>query len=284
MTLQLDRQKVGTALQDFYNATGIDMELLLADFTPADPTRPHSCRYCDLVQSSFGGRKACHCSDVALLEACKATGTVQMQPCHAGLLNEAIPIIYDGSIIGYIIFGRMKPGTDFASLKAYLAGLGLNTKEAEAAFGEIPFFDEAKIQSVSNIATLLVKYILLENLLQPNRDGVERAEAYIRQHLAEPLSIQDIARGIGISKSVLYKDFHRHFGVTLGAFVNACRVEASLPLLRDTALSMEDISHQVGFSSASRYSKVFKQHRGVSPLQYRKAEKQATISHTGGAK
>ena len=277
MTLQFDRHKIREALKDFYNATGIDMELLLADFTPADPTRPHSCRYCDLVQSSFGGRKACHCSDVALLEACKATGNVQMQPCHAGLLDVAIPIVYDGGIIGYIIFGRMKPDTDFASLKAYLAGLGLNTQEAEAAFGEIPFFDEAKIQSVSNIATLLVKYILLENLLQPNRDGVERAEAYIRQHLAEPLSVQDIARGTGISKSVLYKDFHRHFGVTLGAFVNACRVEASLPLLRDTALSMEDISHRVGFSSASRYSKVFKQHKGVSPLQYRKASNHTTF-------
>lgn len=271
MTLQFDRQKVGTALQDFYNATGIDMELLLADFTPADPTRPHNCRYCDLVQSSTGGKEACRCSDTALLEACKATGNVQMQPCHAGLLDVAIPIVYDGSIIGYIIFGRMKPGTDFAPLKAYLAGLGLNTEEAEAAFGEIPFFDEAKVQSVSNIATLLVKYILLENLLQPNRGGIERAEAYIRQHLAEPLSIQDIARGTGISKSVLYKNFHRHFGLTLGAFINACRVEASLPLLRDTTLSMEDISHQVGFSSASRYSKVFKQHRGISPLQYRKA-------------
>ncbi len=271
MTLQFDRQKVGTALQDFYNATGIDMELLLADFTPADPTRPHNCRYCDLVQSSVGGREACHCSDTALLEVCKATGSVQMQLCHAGLLNVAIPIVYDGSIIGYIIFGRMKPETDFAPLKAYLAELGLNTEEAEEAFGEIPFFDEAKIQSVSNIATLIVKYILLENLLQPNRGGIERAEAYIRQHLAEPLSIQDIARGTGISKSVLYKDFHRHFGLTLGAFVNTCRVEASLPLLRDTALSMEDISHKVGFSSASRYSKVFKAQMRLSPLQYRKA-------------
>ena len=60
-------------------------------------------------------------------------------------------------------------------------------------------------------------------------------------------------------------------GTLGGAFLNACRVDASLPLLRDTALSMEDISHRVGFSSASRYSKVFKQHKGVSPLQYRKA-------------
>ena len=273
MTLQFDRHKIREALRDFYNATGIDMELLLADFTPADPTRPHNCHYCNLVQSSAAGKEACHCSDTALLEACKATGNVQMQPCHAGLLDVAIPIVYDGSIIGYIIFGRMKPDTDFAPLKAYLSGLGLNTGEAEEAFGEIPFFDEAKIQSVSNIATLLVKYILLENLLHPNRDGVERAEAYIRQHLAEPLSIQDIARGTGISKSVLYGAFHRHFGCTLGAFLNTCRVDASLPLLRDTGLSMEDISHKVGFSSASRYSKVFKQHKGISPLQYRKAGK-----------
>ena len=135
MTLQFDRHKIREALRDFYNATGIDMELLMADFTPADPTRPHNCHYCNLVQSSAGGKEACRCSDTALLEACKATGSVQMQPCHAGLLDVAIPIVYDGSIIGYIIFGRMKPDTDFSPLKAYLSGLGLNTEEAEAAFG-----------------------------------------------------------------------------------------------------------------------------------------------------
>ena len=270
MNLQFDRQKIREALRDFYNATGIDMELLLPDFSPADPSRPHNCRYCDLVQSSAVGREACRCSDMALLEACRATGQAQMLPCHAGLLDVAIPIVHDDGIIGYIIFGRMKPEPDFTPLADYLASLGLDTGEMEAAFSEIPFFQEDRIRSVSNIATLLVKYNLLENLLEPNREGIHRAESYIRRHLAQPLSIQDIARGTGISKSVLYKAFHRHHGCTLGAFVNACRVEASLPLLRDTTLSMEDISQRVGFSSASYYSKTFKKQTGQSPLQYRK--------------
>ena len=274
MTLQFDRQKIGEALGDFYNATGIDMELLLPDFSPADPTRSHSCRYCVLVQESPRGKEACHCSDTALLEACKATKAAQMQLCHAGLLDVAIPIIYDGDIIGYLIFGRMKPDTDFARLEGCLSGLGLDTGEAEEAFREIPFFDEEKIRSVSNIATLLVKYILLENLLRPNREGIDRAGAYIRANLAGDLSIQSIARGTGISKSVLYKGFHQHCGCTLGAFVNRCRVEASLPLLRDSSLSMEDISQRVGFSSASYYSKIFKKQMGQSPLQYRKNGKQ----------
>jgi AraC-like DNA-binding protein len=270
MTLQFDRQKIREALQDFYNATGIDMELLLPDFSPADPSRPHNCRYCDMVQSTNRGKEACHCSDISLLEACKATGQAQMQPCHAGLLDVAMPIVHDDGIIGYISFGRMKPAQDFAPLTGYLSSLGLDSAKMAAAFAEIPFFDAARIRSVSNIATLLVKYILLENLLQPGREGIHRAESYIRRHLAQPLSIQDIARGTGISKSVLYKAFHRHHGCTLGAFVNACRVEASLPLLRDTTLSMEDISQRVGFSSASYYSKTFKKQMGQSPLQYRK--------------
>ena len=252
MTLQFDRHKIREALRDFYNATGIDMELLLPDFSPADPSRPHNCRYCDMVQSSAQGKEACHCSDISLLEACKATGQAQMQPCHAGLLDVAIPIVHDDGIMGY------------------LSSLGLDSAEMAAAFAEIPFFDEARIRSVSNIATLLVKYILLENLLEPNREGIHRAESYIRQHLAQPLSIQDIARGTGISKSVLYKAFHRHRGCTLGAFINTCRVEASLPLLKETNLSMEDISQRVGFSSASYYSKTFKKQMGQSPLQYRK--------------
>ena len=271
LLVTFDKQKIAAALQDFYNATGIDMDLLRADFSPVDRLRSHNNCYCSLIQSCPKGKDACRKSDIALLETCRQTGSLSMHVCHAGLLDAAIPIHYNDEIIGYIVFGRMKPDTDFAAIEGYIQKLGIDPLDAADAFHNIPFYDEEKIRSVSNIATLLVKYILLENLLLTPQGGIiDKAAAYIRQHLDQDLSIQTISRETGISKSVLYKVFQSRYHCTVGAYINDARVQSSMEYLLKTNLSMEDIAQKVGFSSGSYYSKTFKRHIGISPLQYRK--------------
>lgn len=276
MTVEFDTKKISAMLQDFYNATGIDMDLLKADFTPASGHRLRNNCYCSLVQSTPSGRKACQASDARLLQQCAATGQAQTHLCHAGLVDVAMPILYDGIVLGYIIFGRMRPNRDFTALESYISQLGLSPEEADAAYGQIPFFDEEKIHSLSNIATLIVKYILLEKMLTPKAvGGTEAAAAYIRENLHRELSIQEICRGTNLSKTMLYDLFRKRFGCTIGGYINAQRVERSKDFLKGSDLTMEEISQRIGFSSASYYSKIFKKHTGLSPLQYRKQQKEA---------
>ena len=276
MTVEFDTRKISAMLQDFYNATGIDMDLLKGDFTPASGHRLRNNRYCSLVQSTGPGRRACKASDAQLLRQCAATGQVQTHICHAGLVDVAIPILYDGTVLGYIIFGRMRPNRDFAALESYIGHLGISPEDAKSAYSQIPVFDEARIHSLSNIATLMVKYILLEKMLTPKAVGsMEAAVAYIRENLHRELSVQEICRGTGLAKTMLYDLFHKRFGCTVSGYINARRVERSMELLKNTDLSMEEISQRTGFSSASYYSKTFKKHTSLSPLQYRKQQKEA---------
>ena len=272
MTVEFNTKRINRMLQDFYNATGIDMDLLKADFTPASDHLLRNNSYCSAVQSTAAGRASCRASDAQLLKQCAATGRVQTHICHAGLVDVAIPILYDDVILGYVIFGRMKPNRDFSALAEYIAQLGLDVEAVEEAYRQIPFFDEDRIQSLSNIATVLVKYILLENMLAPRTTGnIEKAVAYINENLHRDLSVQSISRSTNLSKTLLYNTFHQRFHCTISGYISARRVERSMDLLRTTDLSMEEISQRVGFSSASYYSKIFKKHIGRSPLQYRKA-------------
>ncbi len=277
MTAEFDTRKINAMLQDFYNATGIDMDLLKEDFTPASGRRLRNNRYCSLVQSTAAGRHACQASDIQLLELCAATGQMQTHICHAGLVDVAIPIVYDDSVLGYIIFGRMKPNRDFSALENYIAQLGLPVGETEAAYDQIPFFDREKIDSLSNIATLMVKYILLEKMLTPKIDGsLEIAISYINDNLHREISVQDISRSTNLSKTALYEAFHRRFHRTVGSYINAKRVERSMELLQKTELTMEEIAQRTGFSSASYFSKIFKKQTGRPPLQYRKSSRKTT--------
>ncbi|MBE7030480.1 MAG: helix-turn-helix domain-containing protein [Ruminococcaceae bacterium] len=274
MTINYNINKINRALQDFYNATGIDMDFLQADFTPVGNRRLEHNRYCMEVQSTEQGKHACHLSDRQLLEQCKKSKKTEMSICHAGLVNVAIPLLYDDVIIGYIIFGRMKPDTMLSLPEQYLTTLGLDTQELRKRYTDIPFFESTRIQSVSNIAIMLAKYILLENMLKPHlNECMQSVVTFINNNLEKDLSVKLISRHTNISKSALYKNFHTHFNCTVSEYIHAKRIERSLPLLTETNLSIEEISQRVGFSAASYYSKIFKKQMGVVPVKYRKMQR-----------
>ena len=150
--------------------------------------------------------------------------------------------------------------------------LGLDLEEMRTYYTGISFFESGKIQSVSNIASMLVKHILLENMLKPAFDeNIQKAVAYINENLESDLSIRTISKSINVSKSVLYKRFHACFHCTVSEYINIRRVEKSIELLARTDLSIEDISQKVGFSSISYYTKIFKKQKGLPPLKYKKS-------------
>lgn len=271
LIINYDIKKINAVLLDFYNATGIDMEFLKTDFSPVGNRRLSGNRYCMAMQSNVAGRKACSLSDMQLLEKCRVSKKTEMHICHAGLVNVAIPLLYDDVIIGYIIFGRMKPNTDFTAIKDYIAGLGINADKAAQLYDTIPIYKSDIIQSVSNIAIMLAKYILLKNMIKPDlNDNIQKAVDYINNNLESDLSVKSISKNANVSKSVLYKNFHTSFNCTVSEYIHARRVEKSLELLTGTDMSIEEISQKVGFSSASYYSKIFKKQMGVVPVRYRK--------------
>ena len=271
MIINYDIQKINKALKDFYNATGMDMDLLRPDFSPAGILRIQNDSYCKSVQNSEHGGRACRKSDIYLLEKCKKSRKAEMHICHAGLVDVAVPIIYDDTIIGYIIVGRMKPNNDFSLVEEYIKSLGLDTDKIREYYNNIPFYDEDKIESISNIAAMFVKYILLENMLRPDYDEtLAKAISYIDNNTNGDLSIKKICKEVNTSKSVLYDKFHANFQCTVSEYIKKKRVERSAGLLRKTDMSIEEISQKVGFSGASYYSKTFKKIMGTTPLKYKK--------------
>ena len=87
---------------------------------------------------------------------------------------------------------------------------------------------------------------------------------------AKEISVISISKSINVSKSVLYKNFHTHFNCTVSEYINTKRIEKSLELIAKTDMSIEEISQNVGFSTASYFSKIFKKQMGTSPLKYKK--------------
>ena len=274
MFINYDFDRINKSLTDFYNSTGINMAVFKSDFTYVCENRTHWEKnlYCKAIQNTGDGRKMCHKSDIKLLQKCRDTKLAQTHVCPAGLLDVALPILYEGEIIGYIMFGQLKPDFSVPEFENYISKLGLDADEMKKYYENIPLFDNEKIQSVSNIASMFVKYILLENLLKPSHDAkTESVLNYIEENISKNLTIHEISKKVNLSKSVLYRMFHNNFNCTVNEYINKRRVEKSKTLLSETNMSVEEISQAVGFSSISYYSRVFKKLNNTTPLKYKKA-------------
>ena len=275
MIIDYDRQKLRNALLDFYNATGIAINLLQSDFSPLHIEFDFMRKgYCSLIQSTAIGKEKCRLSDIKLLEKCRESKKAEMHICHAGLIDVAVPIIYNTMVIGYIILGQMRSEKSFSFAEKLISELSLDTREMATQYNLLSIRDDEKIKSVSNLAVMLVQYILLEKMLKPNYNiNIEKAMNFINENLEKPLSVDYITNEINISKSALYKYFHEFMNCTVSEYINIKRVEKAVELLTETSLPVGEISQKVGYSSAAYFTKIFKNNKGISPLHFRMKHK-----------
>ena len=107
---------------------------------------------------------------------------------------------------------------------------------------------------------------------QSHRAVMIETERYIRSHLAEPLTLEQLAARAQFSPSYFHTIFTAFFGKTPHEFVLHCRIEEAKAALRVDRCSMIELSADCGFSSQSHFCAQFKKATGQTPLQYRKTK------------
>ncbi|MBQ9612822.1 MAG: helix-turn-helix transcriptional regulator [Lachnospiraceae bacterium] len=96
---------------------------------------------------------------------------------------------------------------------------------------------------------------------------------YIKDHLYQPLHVEELAREMHISRSQLGRIFQRDLKISPAAFIMQCRLEESTRHLDYTDKSVGEISALLCFSSESHYIDAFKKHYGMTPGAYRERER-----------
>lgn len=91
---------------------------------------------------------------------------------------------------------------------------------------------------------------------------------YIQEHYTEKITLADIAATANICQSECCRFFKKHMNESLFDYLLSYRIEKSLPLLTDEQLSITEVSSRCGFSSASYYTKVFRERMGCTPTAY----------------
>ncbi len=101
-------------------------------------------------------------------------------------------------------------------------------------------------------------------------DRFAELAAWLLAHLAEDLSVDQLAARMRLSPRQFSRRFTKAFGVTPGQQIEALRLDAAREHLSGSPASVETIAVAVGFRSDDAFRRAFDRRFGLSPTEYRR--------------
>jgi AraC family transcriptional regulator len=97
-----------------------------------------------------------------------------------------------------------------------------------------------------------------------------RVETYIREHLAHPIGLADLAAIAGTSQTSFARGFKRSTGTSPYRFLMQERIGQARRLLTGTAMPIADIALACGFTHQEHLTRLFHRETGATPAAYRR--------------
>lgn len=185
-------------------------------------------------------------------------------------------------LLGYIYFAS---GANFDRIKSrvheLLVIMSRATIEGGADADEIIFLSDNYVKEIQNftsiealsrwLSAVVHKYIscVFDFKDIKHRDIIYKVSQYVKAHLHEKLTLDEVAEHVYLSRSYLSRIIKEELGCTFTEYVNRLRIDRSKIYLMDAGRSLAEIAAAVGFEEQSYFNRVFKKATGVSPGKFR---------------
>ncbi|MGH9508022.1 MAG: substrate-binding domain-containing protein [Terriglobales bacterium] len=98
---------------------------------------------------------------------------------------------------------------------------------------------------------------------------VAAALRLIRERAREPIGVEDVTRGLQVSRRTLERRFQATVGRTVLEEITRCHIQRAKQLLQETDLPAYRIAAAAGFGSQKAFQRAFEREAGMTPGQYR---------------
>ncbi|WP_257001166.1 helix-turn-helix transcriptional regulator [Vibrio coralliilyticus] len=144
------------------------------------------------------------------------------------------------------------------------------------------------LYTVSQAYQCLSKLLNQLDMIQPNKkpeecaclssrtlNKIRKAHTLIEHEPGKNWSIAELCKEVGTNETSFKRGFKLLFNTTFSKRLQRTRMDIAATELEFTDQPIIDIVYKVGYSSPSHFTKLFKQHFGQNPLQYRKCRQRA---------
>lgn len=138
-----------------------------------------------------------------------------------------------------------------------------------------PVIEQAYIQII--LARSMPHFKLVEKDSIRSCDIIYQTISYMAAHFKEELSLDKMARELGVSKYVLSRVFSSTFHKNFNQYLNEQRLNYVSTLLECTEQPITDICLEAGFQSQRTFNRVFQEAYKMTPREYRNIYKKKYI-------
>lgn len=193
--------------------------------------------------------------------------------CDAGLgrmLLAGLPPVVKAPLQGTEAWSWLQASVDYALAEARSGrpgGAGVLAKLAEVLFIEVlrkrmECEDEDAVGWLAGVRDRVVGAALAALHRQP----------------AHPWTLEELARSVGASRSVLAERFQRLMGVSPMQYLTQWRMVMAANLLRRSGAQLAHIAQDVGYQADTAFIRAFRRQYGQSPAAWRRAQTEAAAA------
>lgn len=93
---------------------------------------------------------------------------------------------------------------------------------------------------------------------------------YLADHIRTQVTIEEICKKLNYTRSYLFRQFKSVTGQSIMTYFISLKIKEAKRLLRETEMTVTQISNHLAFDNPNYFSKTFKRVSGYTPLQYKK--------------
>ncbi len=276
LDLNLNKESLLDLMKNFHLLTEIKIALFNSSGNEILSYPEQHCPFCKLIRSRKDSEIQCTQSNAKSFRRCQTTGKIQIYHCHAGLTETTAPLIDNGMVIGYVMFGQVTDNTDKeavnSQIETVLEKYGFDKNDYDPSILDINFKTKDQIQAAARILEACTFFVLLKDMVSLHRETfIENLNRFLLEHLNEDLSISRLTKELNISKNSLYSSCSRYLSTGIAEHIKNLRIKEACRLLKESTLSISEISDRVGFNDYNYFCRVFKKETGISAGKYRKS-------------
>lgn len=246
----------------FFSAVGKELKVGL--------NRPLS-EFCSIINRKLKKGDICLENDKEYREKAKAQEEMITYTCHAGLIESVTPIFIDGHLIGYVMIGQVRSSKKLSSVVYKNLNIGIDEQEfLSRAFNEIPYYPKDKLESIIDIFSFLVDYIITKNMVHLKKNIIiEKIITFAEEHPGNNISLEDATRLVGKSSSTISHLFSKYYNKGFRQVMIDIKIRKAVGYMEtDPEMRIGEISALLGFTDQFYFSRLFKKRTGVSPSNF----------------
>ncbi len=112
-----------------------------------------------------------------------------------------------------------------------------------------------------------IRFLKTPNIHGTDFYRIDLAKDYLSTDLDIKLSLNSVAREIGLSRFHFIRMFKKHTGLSPHQFRIRHRIDAAKILIQK-GVPLSEIALETGFSDQSHFTNAFRQNTGLTPIQY----------------